>query len=148
MSSLFGILPYLLGYMLLFFLLGFLLYAFLFGAVGSTATKLEDINTSVMPITLVFVLAFLVVLPAMTSGTVDSPLMIVCSFLPFTSPMAMFTRIAMSTVPVWEIVLSVAILAASVAGIGVLSAKIYRVGVLLYGSAPKIKDIFRMLRRA
>ena len=147
-SSLFGIPPYLLGYMLLFFLLGFLLYAFLFGAVGSTATKLEDINTSVMPITLVFVLAFLVVLPAMTSGTVDSPLMIVCSFLPFTSPMAMFTRIAMSTVPVWEIVLSVAILAASVAGIGVLSAKIYRVGVLLYGSAPKIKDIFRMLRRA
>ena len=85
-SSLFGIPPYLLGYMLLFFLLGFLLYAFLFGAVGSTATMLEDINTSVMPITLVFVLAFLVVLPAMTSGTVDSPLMIVCSFLPFHVP--------------------------------------------------------------
>lgn len=65
--------------------------------------------------------------------TLDSPEekkgMKICSFVPFTSPMAMFTRTAMSTVPWYEIGISVAILMGSAAGVGVLSAKIYRVGV-------------------
>ena len=97
----------LLLYMLLFFVLGFLIYAFLYGAIGSTASKLEDINTSVMPITLLFIFAFLVVVFSMTNGNVDNLLMKICSYVPFTSPMAMFTRIAMSTVPFYEIAVSV-----------------------------------------
>lgn len=147
-ESLFRIPPALLLYMLLFFVLGFLVYAFLFGAVGSTASKLEDINTSVMPITLLFVAAFCVVTTALGSGEVDTPLMKVCSYIPFTSPMSMFTRIAMSTVSPLEIGLSVAILAGSVVGIGVLSAKIYRVGVLMYGTPPKIGQLLKMLKKA
>ena len=135
-------------YMLVFFVLGFLIYAFLFGAVGSTASKLEDINTSVMPITFLFVIAFIVVITAMSSGEVDTPIMRVCSYIPFTSPMAMFTRIAMSTVTWYEIAASIGILIASVIGVGVLSAKIYRVGVLMYGTKPKLTDILKMLRRA
>ena len=130
-NSIFNMPPALLGYMLIFFVLGFLIYAFLYGAIGSTASKLEDINTSVMPITMLFVIAFIVVVYSFSAGTVDTLLMKVCSFVPFTSPMAMFTRIAMSTVPVYEIVISVAVLAASVIGVGYVSAKIYRVGVLL-----------------
>ena len=59
-------------------------------------------------------------------------LMQICSYIPFTSPMAMFTRIAMSTVPWYEIAISIGILVASTFGIGILSAKIYRVGVLMY----------------
>lgn len=133
-------------YMLVFFILGFLTYAFLFGAVGSTASKLEDINTSVMPLTLLFIFGFLVVVISMTSGNVDTLLMKICSFVPFTSPMAMFTRIAMSTVPFYEIAVSVLLLIGSVFGIGVLSAKIYRVGVLLYGAAPKISSIIRAIK--
>lgn len=148
MGALFDMPPALLGYMLLYFVLGFFLYAFLFGAVGSTATKLEDINTSVMPIMIVFIAGFMVVVFAMSSGTVNSALMRVCSYVPFTSPMAMFTRIAMSTVPWYEIALSALILAVSVFGVGVLSARIYRVGVLLYGASPKPRDILRSLRRA
>lgn len=135
-------------YMILFFILGFLIYAFMFGAIGSTASKLEDINTSVMPLTLLFVAGFLVVMLSMTSGTVDSLLMKICSFIPFTSPMAMFTRIAMSTVPFIEILISIIILIASVFGIGVLSAKIYRVGVLLYGTTPKIGSILKSIWKA
>ncbi len=138
----------LLVYMLIFFLLGFFIYAFMYGAVGSTASKLEDINTSVMPITMLFIVAFFVVMFSMASGNVDNVLMKVCSFIPFTSPMAMFTRIAMSTVPIYEIVISVVILIASVVGIGVLSAKIYRVGVLLYGTTPKIGSILKAIRKA
>lgn len=132
-------------YMLLFFVLGFFIYAFMYGAVGSTVGKPEDINTAAMPITLIFVAAFMIVVFSVTSGNVDSTLMVVCGFIPFTSPMAMFTRIAMSVVPAWQIGLSVGILAASVAGIGLLSAKIYRVGVLIYGTKPRFSRILRMI---
>ncbi len=147
-SSIFDIPPSLLGYMLIFFVLGFFIYAFLYGAIGSTASKLEDINTSVMPVTMLFIIAFFVVMFSFASGTVDTPLMKVCSFIPFSSPMAMFTRIAMSTVPWYEIVISIAILTASVFGVGVISAKIYRVGVLLYGTTPKIGSIFKAVWKA
>lgn len=146
-SSAFNMPPELVGYMLLFFVLGFFIYAFIYGAVGSTVSKPEDINTAAMPVTLVFIAAFLIVMMSVVSGNVDNTLMTVCSFVPFTSPMAMFTRIAMSVVPAWQIVLSVAILAASVVGVGVLSAKIYRVGVLMYGNKPKFGQILRMIAK-
>ena len=147
-DSLFNIPPELLGYMLLFFVLGFLLYAFMFGAVGSTASKVEDINTSVMPITLLFVIGFVVVMTSMSSGNVDNTLVKVCSYIPFTSPMAMFTRIAMSTVPWYEIAISIVVLIGSTVGIGVISAKIYRVGVLLYGNPPKITAVIKAVWKA
>jgi ABC-2 type transport system permease protein len=129
--------------MIAFFILGFLIYAFLFGAIGSTASKLEDINTSVMPITFLFIIGFMVVIFSMTGGSIDNAAMKICSFVPFTSPMAMFTRIAMSTVPWYEIAISIAVLIGSVIGIGVLSARIYRVGVLLYGTPPKLMKILQ-----
>ena len=134
-------------YMVIFFILGFLIYAFLFGAVGSTVSKLEDINTAVMPITFLFVAGFMIVIFSMTEGNVDSTLMTICSYIPFTSPMAMFTRIAMSTVSFAEIIISITILALSVIGTGFVSAKIYRVGVLLYGTSPKISNIIKVLRK-
>ncbi len=143
-SSIFNIPIDLFIFMIVFFLLGFLIYAFLFGAVGSTASKLEDINTSVMPITYIFIIAFLIVVFSMTNGNVDNIVMKICSYIPFTSPMAMFTRIAMSSVAWYEIAISILILIASVFGVGVLSARIYRVGVLLYGNPPKFKNIIKM----
>ena len=146
-ASIFNIPPELLAYMLVFFILGFLIYAFLFGAVGSTVSKLEDINTSVMPLTMMFVIAFFVVMSSMSSGDVDNTLMKVCSYIPFTSPMSMFTRIAMSTVPWYEIAISIAVLIGSTVGVGVLAAKIYRVGVLMYGTRPKIRNIIKAVRK-
>lgn len=143
LASLFDIPVELFVYMIVFFILGFLIYAFMFGAVGSTASKLEDINTSVMPITFSFVAALMVVVFSMSSGTVDNTLMIICSYFPLTSPMAMFTRIAMSTVEWYEIAISIVILVGSTACIGLLSAKIYRVGVLLYGTPPKIGTLIK-----
>ena len=144
-ASIFGIPVELFIYLIVFFVLGFLIYAFLYGAVGSTASKLEDINTSVMPITYLFLIAFMVVIFSMTSGSVDNAAMLVCSYIPFTSPMAMFTRICMSTVAWYEIAISIVILVGSTVGIGVLSAKIYRIGVLLYGTPPKISNIIKMV---
>ena len=142
-ASIFDIPIELFIYLIVFFVLGFLIYAFMFGAIGSTASKLEDINTSVMPITFLFIIAFMVVMFSMSSGSVDNTAMLVCSYIPFTSPMAMFTRICMSTVAWYEIAISIAILVGSTVGIGVLSAKIYRVGVLLYGMPPKFSTIMK-----
>ncbi len=142
-SSIFDIPIELFLFMIVFFILGFLIYAFLFGAIGSTASKLEDINTSVMPISILFVVGFMVVIFSMSSGEVDNMAMLICSYIPFTSPMAMFTRICMSTVAWYEIAVSIVILIGSVIGIGFLSARIYRVGVLLYGTPPKIGTILK-----
>ena len=147
-SSIFDIPADLLVYMLVFFMLGFFMYAFMYGAVGSTASKLEDVSTAVMPITLIFIATFMIVMFSMSSGNVDNGVMLFCSFFPLTSPMAMFTRIAMSHVPPYQIIISIVVLAGSVVGIGYAAAKIYRVGVLLYGNKVRIKDIFKMLRAA
>lgn len=143
MRSIFDIPPDLFLYMLVFFVLGFLIYAFLYGALGSTSSKLEDVNTCIMPVTFLFLIAFFVVIFSTTSGNVDNTAMLVCSFIPFTSPVAMFTRIAMSTVAWYEIVISLSILTASVVAVGFLAAKIYRVGVLMYGKRPKLGELLK-----
>ena len=145
-ASIFDMPVSLLLYMLLFFVLGFFIYAFLFGAIGSLASKVEDINTSSLPLNLLFIISFMVVIACLSGGTTDSVLLKICSFIPFTSPMAMFTRIAMGSVPAAEIVISVGLLILTLFGTGVMAAKIYRVGVLLYGTPPKPGAIFRALR--
>lgn len=147
-SSLFNIPVDLFVYMMVFFVLGFLVYAFLYAAIGSTVSKLEDINISVLPITFLFIIAFMIVVFAMAGGNVDTTLMKICSYIPFISPMAMFTRICMSTVAWYEIAISIAVLIGSTVWIGFLSAKIYRVGVLLYGNKPKIGSILKEIWKA
>ena len=144
-SSMFNIPPYLLVFMLIFFVLGYFLYACLYGAFGSTVTKAEDVQMATMPAMFGILIMFMVVIIGVSSGTVDSTLMKVCSFIPFTSPMAMFARVAMSTVPPWQIALSIAILVATVYAIGVLAAKIYRMGVLLYGNTMKPMAVIKAL---
>ncbi|NLO48706.1 MAG: ABC transporter permease [Clostridiales bacterium] len=133
-------------YTLLFFILGFLLYAFLYASLASLVSRMEELSTIVLPVTFLFVIAFMVVMFSMSGGKVDSPLMVLCSFIPFTSPMAMFTRIAMGEVVAWQITASIAILIISTIGVGILAAKIYRLGVLLYGTPPKPNQILRMLK--
>lgn len=148
MASIFNMPLPIVGYVLLFFLLGFFLYAFMYGAVGSLVSRVEDVSASIMPIMLCFVFAFIVVISAVSSGNADSSLMIVCSYIPLTSPMAMFARVAMSTPAWYEIVISVAILLGTTVGIGFLSAAIYRMGVLMYGKAPKLGELVKVLRAA
>lgn len=145
MASIFDMPLSILLYTILFFVLGFLLYAFLYGALASLASRLEDINTLVMPVTFLMLIAFLVSIFSML-GDVDSVLMRVASFVPFTSPMAMFTRICMGSVAPWEVVLSVALLVGSTIGIGYLAAAIYRVGVLMYGKPPKLMALVRAVQ--
>lgn len=146
MNTLFNFPASLVGYLLIFFLLGFLIYSFLFGAMASTVSKIEDLSSVVMLIQIIFVAGFVTSTNAMTSGDVNSELMKGLSLFPLTSPMAMFTRIAMSEVPGLEILLSVAFLILATILIGYIAAKIYRVGVLMYGTKPTLGKIIKAIR--
>ena len=146
-NSIFNVPPDLLLYMILFFLLGFFIYGMMFGAVGSLVSKPEDIGSVAMPIILVFVIGFAVVMSSIEDPN-NAIGMKICSFIPFTSSMAMFARIAMGSVSTGEIALSIAILVVSTVLIGVLAAKIYRAGVLMYGTRPKLRTIWRSIRQA
>ena len=146
MNTLFNFPASLVGYLLIFFLLGFLIYSFLFGAMASTVSKIEDLSSVVMLIQIIFVAGFVISTNAMTSGDVNSDLMKGLSLFPLTSPMAMFTRVAMSQVPGLEILLSVAFLILATVLIGYIAAKIYRVGVLMYGTKPTLGKIIKAIR--
>ncbi len=145
-QSIFGMELEILLYMFLFFILGFFIYAFLYASLASLVSRMEDLSTAIMPVTFVFIIAFFIVMFSMAAGQVDTPLLVFCSYFPLTSPMAMFVRIAMGNVAGWEVALSVIILAAATVGVGMLAAAIYRLGVLLYGNAPKPAEVVRMLR--
>ncbi len=146
-NSIFNVPPDLLLYMILFFLLGFFIYGMMYGAVGSLVSKPEDIGSVAMPIILVFVIGFVVVMSSIEDPN-NAIGMKICSFIPFTSSMAMFARITMGSVSTGEIALSIAILVVSTVLIGVLAAKIYRAGVLMYGTRPKLRTIWRSIRQA
>lgn len=133
-------------YALLFFILGYFIYSFLLGALSSLASRSEDLNTLTAPVMMLFVIAFFIVIMAVNSDSVNSTLMVVCSYIPFTAPIAMFARVSLADVSVIEISLSVVVQLISVYLLGMLAAAIYRIGVLMYGNPPKPSEIIKLLK--
>ena len=123
---------------------GFLFYAFLYGALGALVSKTEDVNKSTGSMQMIVMLVYFVVLFQLDN--VDGILIKVCSFLPISSYSAMFVRIAMGNVEVWEIALSFAILVICTIGVGWIAAKIYRMGTLRYGNPISIKNALKNLK--
>lgn len=123
-------------YMLIFFLLGFLIYSFLYGAFASTVSKIDELSSAIMPVQIIIVFTFIATMSAINSGNADTPFNIFLSYFPFTAPMMMFTRAIISNVSTLEIILSILVLIVSTYFIGWLSARIYRVGILMYGEKP------------
>ena len=123
-------------YMLIFFLLGFLIYSFLYGAFASTVSKIDELSSAVMPVQIIIVFTFIATMSAINSGNADTPFNVFLSYFPFTAPMMMFTRAIISNVSTLEIILSILVLIVSTYFIGWLSARIYRVGILMYGEKP------------
>nr|MDE5994914.1 ABC transporter permease [Oscillospiraceae bacterium] len=146
-ASIFDMPVSLIAYTAVFFVLGFLIYAFLYGALGSLASKMEDIGTLTTPLTFLMVIAFMVPIVSISSGKVDTAVMKVLSYIPFCSPMAMFARIAMSTVKPLHIAISIIILIVSNIAIGYVAVLIYRMGILMYGKPPKITQVLKQLKK-
>jgi ABC-2 type transport system permease protein len=142
-----GISTSLVVYTIIFFVLGFLLYAFLMGSLGSMASKLEDVGTLTMPAMFTFVISFVASITFLSAGSVDSTIMKALSFIPFTSPMAMFARICMGTATTIEALISIVILIVSIIVIGYFAVAVYRIGILMYGKPPKFNEIIRALKK-
>lgn len=134
-------------YTVAFFILGFLLYAFLLGAMGSMASKLEDVGTLTMPVMIFLIIGFVITISFMSSGNIDSVVIKILSYFPFTSPMAMFARVSMGTANNIQALISILILIVSIIGVGYLAVAIYRIGILMYGKPPKFNEIVRALKK-
>lgn len=127
----------------IYFIGGYLLYSSLFAAIGASVDNEEDTNQFMMPITIIVLFALYAGI--YSAENPDGPLAFWCSMIPFTSPMVMMVRIPFD-VPMWQLGLSLGLLALTIVGTIWLSAKIYRVGILMYGKKPSLKEILKWLR--
>jgi len=143
-SGLFGMPASKIAIMLLFYLMGFFMYAALYGAIGSLVSRMEDIQMLQLPIVFLLMIGLFVTIFGMIQP--GSTMLIVFSFIPIYTPMSMFARINTSDVVWWQVALSMVLSFATVVLFAWAAAKIYRVGVLMYGKLPSLKEIIRAIR--
>ena len=132
-----------LGAVLLFAVGGFLLYASLYAAVGASVDQAQDAQQLTMVITIPIIISFIVTMLIVQDP--NSPVIQWCSMIPFTAPIVMVARIP-SGVPTWEIVTSLVLLYATFVVCVWGAAKIYKIGIFMHGSKPKLKDLWHWLR--
>lgn len=131
------------GSMILFVFGGFLLYAAMFAAVGSAVDNVQDAAQLQTPITLPIILGLLMMMAVINDPT--SKLAFWFSIIPFTSPIVMMARIPYD-IPTWEILLSLVVLYLSFIVLVWFAAKIYRVGIFMYGKKPTLKELWKWMR--
>jgi ABC-2 type transport system permease protein len=133
-----------LAFFLVFFLLGYFMYVALFACVGAVCNSEQEAQNLQAPIT------WCLMLPMMATiffvGNPDSTASVVVSFIPIFTPMVMFMRICVQMPPMWQILLSIAITAGTTWLLFRAAAKIFRIGILMYGKRPTIPEIFRWAR--
>lgn len=134
----------LLFYFVLYFLLGYLIYATLYAATGSAFETAQDAQSLQFPITALAVIAILFVQIAISKP--ESPLAIGLSLVPFFAPVLMIARMSVTDVPFWQIALSLTLMVITFYAVLWASAKIYRMGVLMYGKKPALGELFKWLR--
>lgn len=128
----------------IFFLFGLLQVSMLLAAAGSLVSRTEDVGSLALPLLLPIIFALFIGIAAIQSP--DAPWAVTASLTPLVSPFVMFVRIAVGVVPAWQLVLAIGINAAVLAITAWGSGRLYRVGMLLYGSAPSLRQIARALR--
>lgn len=133
----------LISYFIIYFIGGYLLYASIFAAIGSAVDNETDTQQFMLPVTIPIIFAIYAAIYGAQNP--DGPLAFWCSIIPFTSPIVMMVRLPFG-VPMWEKLLSVAILIASFIGTTWMSAKIYRTGILMYGKKPSWKEMWKWLK--
>lgn len=127
-------------YFIIFFIGGFVLYASIFAMIGASVDSEQDSQQFMTPVTLLLLFGFYAGFYSIENP--DGPLAVWCSFIPFTSPIVMMVRVPFG-IPFWEILVSIVILYGTFILFSMLAAKIYRVGILMYGKKPSIKEIIK-----
>lgn len=135
-----GYIAKLFGYILIFLIGGFLFYASIFAAIGSAVDNIQDASQLTSFAVIPIVIGILVGMPA--GEDPNSALAFWSSIIPFTSPMVMLMRIPFG-IPAWETWLSIGLLYISFVVMVWIAAKIYRIGIFMYGKKPTIRDLIR-----
>ena len=129
---------------LIYFILGYLLYASLYAAVGSAVESVEDTQQLQLPITIPLMIAYMIILMAFQNP--DSNVVVWASMIPFTSPIVMLARIPYG-VPMWQLILSIVLLFFTFLACAWVSAKIYKVGILMFGKKSTFKYLWKWLKQ-
>ena len=130
--------------MLLYFLLGFLFYASLFVGIGSTVNTEQEAQQITTYLSLVLMLPVVIAMPAIQNP--DFLATKIFSYFPLTTPTIMLLRLNVETVAPLEIVLTLSILVISILVVTKLSAKIFRIGILSYGTKPSLKEVLKWIK--
>ena len=138
--------PLMLVSFVLFFLLGFLFYAALYAAIGSAVNTVQEAQSLAFPVMVPIILA-MVCFPAALEAP-DGALAVTISMIPGMSPLIMFLRIVVLTPPLWQIGLSILLLVLGLVGVLWVAARIYRVGILMYGKKPTFPELLKWVRHA
>jgi len=138
--------PGLLVYFAVFFLLGFALYSTLCAAIGAMVNSEQEAQQLQIVVMMPLILSVIIMVNIIQYPA--SPLAFWASLFPFTSPLIMLTRLALQPPPTWQIVLSIALLLVAVYGCAWLCARIYRVGILMYGKKPTLPEIVKWIKYA
>ena len=142
-----GLTPVMLLAFAVYGVLGFILYASLYAAAGSLVSRQEDVASVVMPMTLISLTGYMVgVYSSMGLLDASAGWVVTLAMVPFTSPFMMLGRIAVGNAAPWEVVLSLVLLVGAIVLALWIAARIYAVGVLLYGSRPGARGVWKLLR--
>lgn len=136
--------PMLIVTAVLYFFLGFFLFATLYAALGSIVSRTEDLGSAVMPMTFVSLAGFYIAI--FSISTPDSMLVKFSSHFPLFSPFVMILRVGLTNIPIWEVMVSLAILIVTIYLAVYVSAKTYRTGVLMYGKRPSLKELRKAMK--
>jgi ABC-2 type transport system permease protein len=132
------------GFLAVFFITGYFLYASLYAAIGAMVSSTEESQQVSAPINIL--LGFSPALLGVIIRNPNSSLAVVLSMIPFFSPVHMVLRITLQTPPLWQIFLSIFIIVVTTSALVYLSARIYRIGILMYGKRPSLVELVRWLR--
>ena len=135
--------PLVLGVFLFYFLCGYLLYSSLLAAIGSAVDSETDTQQFMFPVTVPMIIA--IIIAQMAVYNPESPAVLWCSLIPFTSPIVMMVRVAMGSAPIWQLLLSMTLLIATFIFTTWLAGRIYRTGILMYGKKVSWKEMGKWL---
>ncbi|MFB1081447.1 ABC transporter permease [Jeotgalibacillus sp. JSM ZJ347] len=126
-------------YGIVFFILGYFLYATLAAFLGSLVSRTEDLQQVLMPVNILIVGGAMLAFYGLASP--EAGFITITSYIPFFTPLVMFTRVGMLNIPVWEPMVAILLTVLTILVLGWFGAKVYRGGVLMYGNSSSIKDI-------
>ncbi|MGK0467662.1 ABC transporter permease [Clostridium sp.] len=137
--------PFSLLMIVIYFILGYSLYAMMNAVAGATVSKAEDVNSALMPISIISMVAFY--MGYFSLAVPNSTIAIVSSIIPFSAPFSMPSRILATDVPIWQIAASIFALVITIVFIAWISIKIYSSAILHYGKRLKFKELVKMSNR-